>query len=230
MAYHLRPAKLSAMSSSSPQGNPPPQPTLPTTFSSSGHPESIADGKRSLRQLEQSVKIRRIGDITNVESGPATEYSDSCPLAIRLPLPATFPLLAQVQEIPEVENALHTLKMQRLDEYKQAVYIAPMAKPSLQASDNNLFPLMDKVQDFLAGDAQVMLILGDSGAGKSTFNRYLEYQLWQDYKTGGRIPVFINLPALERPEKELVTEQLRTSDFSEDQIRELKQHRQLTLI
>ncbi|KAG0194980.1 hypothetical protein BGX33_004637, partial [Mortierella sp. NVP41] len=152
------------------------------------HPEPIADGKRSLRQLEQSVKIRRIGDITNVESGPTTEYSDSCPLAILLPLPATFPLLAQVQEIPEVENALHTLKMQRLNEYKQAVYIAPMAKPSLQASDNNLFPLMDKVQDFLAGDAQVMLILGDSGAGKSTFNRYLEYQLWQDYKTGGRIP------------------------------------------
>ncbi|KAF9088947.1 hypothetical protein BGX23_007017, partial [Mortierella sp. AD031] len=159
-----------------------------------------------------------------------TEFTHSYPLATRLPLPTTFPLLAHVQEIPKVEYTIHTLKMQRLGEYKQAVYIAPMAKPSLQAPDNNLFPLMDKVQEFLDGDAQVMLILGDSGAGKSTFNGYLEYQLWQNYKTGGRIPLCINLPALDRPDKELVPEQLKIFDFSEDQIRELKQHRKLALI
>ncbi|KAF8931792.1 hypothetical protein BGZ47_011689 [Haplosporangium gracile] len=49
-----------------------------------------------------------------------------------------------------------------------------MAKSNLQSSDDTLFPLMDKVKDFLAGDCQVMLILGDSGAGKSTFNRHLD--------------------------------------------------------
>ncbi|KAF9127054.1 WD_REPEATS_REGION domain-containing protein [Mortierella sp. 14UC] len=75
-----------------------------------------------------------------------------------------------------------------------------------------------------------MLILGDSGGGKSTFNRYLEYVLWQRYTYGERIPLFSNLPALERPEKNLVAEQLRTLDISEDQMRELKRHRQLVLI
>ncbi|KAG9064488.1 hypothetical protein KI688_003678 [Linnemannia hyalina] len=94
----------------------------------------------------------------------------------------------------------------------------------------SLLPLMDKVKDFLTGDAQVMLILGDSGAGKSTSIRHLEHEIWQEYKAGGRIPLFINLPALERPEKNLVAEQLRTHNFLEDQIRKLKKHRRFILI
>ncbi|KAG0310738.1 hypothetical protein BGZ97_012376 [Linnemannia gamsii] len=89
---------------------------------------------------------------------------------------------------------------------------------------------MDTTLDFLAGDSQVMLILGDSGAGKSTFNQHLENLLWKDYKTGGPIPLFINLPAIERPRKELVAEQLRIHGFSEDEIRKLKQDRQFILI
>ncbi|KAF9082858.1 hypothetical protein BGX29_003531, partial [Mortierella sp. GBA35] len=179
---------------------------------------------------DPSLKGRVVVLLENLKRDGNTRFPDSYPLATRLPLPASFPLLAQVQEIPKVEYALHTLKMQRLDEYKQAVYIAPMAKPSLQAFDGTLFPLMDKVQDFLKGDAQVMLILGDSGAGKSTFNRHLENKLWQDYNTGGRIPLFINLPALDRPDKDLIAEQLRLYRLTEAQIQELEQHRQFILI
>jgi WD40 repeat protein len=129
-----------------------------------------------------------------------------------------------------VEQNLYRLKLQRLNEYKQPVYIAPMAKPNLQAPDDTLFPLMEKVNDFLAGDSQVMLILGDSGAGKSTFNRHLEHELWKAYKAGDRIPLLINLPAMERPEKDLVAEQLRIHDLPDDQIRELKLYRQFMLI
>ncbi|KAF9327704.1 hypothetical protein BGZ91_001346, partial [Linnemannia elongata] len=107
--------------------------------------------------------------------------------------------------------------MRRLSEYIQPVYIDPMAKPTLQDSGDTLFPLMDKVKDFLS-------------AGKSTFNRHLEYELWKEYKCGDRTPLLINLPALERPEKELVEEHLRTYDFTDEQIRELKQRRQFILI
>ncbi|KAG0302867.1 WD_REPEATS_REGION domain-containing protein, partial [Linnemannia gamsii] len=131
---------------------------------------------------------------------------------------------------PNVEITLNTLKMQRLGEYKQPVYIAPVAKPNLQAQDDTLSPLMEKVREFLAGSSQVMLILGDSGAGKSTYNRHLEHKLWEEYKPGDRIPLYINLPALDRPDKELVEEQLKAYDFSDDQIHELKLHRQFTLI
>lgn len=89
---------------------------------------------------------------------------------------------------------------------------------------------MDNVKDFLVGDTQDMLVLGDSGTGKSTFNRYLEHELWKEYKPGDRTLLFINLPGLERPGREQVVEQLRTYDFTDDQIRELKKHRQLILI
>jgi hypothetical protein len=89
---------------------------------------------------------------------------------------------------------------------------------------------MDRVDDFLAGDGQVMLVLGDSGAGKSTFGRHLEHQLWQEYQPGSRIPLFISLSVLDRPHKDLVAEYLKRVDFPEDLIWELKQRRQLLLI
>ncbi|KAG0272357.1 hypothetical protein BGZ96_005367, partial [Linnemannia gamsii] len=105
-----------------------------------------------------------------------------------------------------------------------------MAKPSLKAKDDDLLPLMEKTQDFLASEKQVMLVLGDSGAGKSTFNHHLEHCLWNDYKPGNPIPLFINLPAIDRPDQDMVAKQLKFHNFSEDQILEIKLHRQLILI
>jgi WD40 repeat protein len=76
----------------------------------------------------------------------------------------------------------------------------------------------------------VFLVLGDSGAGKSTFNRELECHLWHSYKKGGTIPLHINLPAIEKPEHDIIAKQLRKAEFTEPQIRELKLHRKFTLI
>ncbi|KAF9298709.1 hypothetical protein BGZ88_005181 [Linnemannia elongata] len=152
------------------------------------------------------------------------------PLRTRLPMPESSPILAKVQGIPYMEYKLYKLRMQRLKDTKQSIYISPMAKASLQAQANEVFPLMDKLQEFLASDRQVMLILGDSGAGKSTFNRHLEHQLWIDYKRGGPIPVFINLATIDEPKYDMVTKQLLSNNFDNDQIQELKLHRQLILI
>ncbi|KAG9064399.1 hypothetical protein KI688_003587 [Linnemannia hyalina] len=182
------------------------------------------------RMSDVSIKDRAGALLLDLKKGGIVEYPGSFSLSRRLPLPTASPLLAQVQEIITVEYDLHVLRLMRIADYKQAVYIDPMAKLNLQDTDDNLFPLMDKVRDFIASGSQVMLVLGDSGAGKSTFNRHLEHELWQEYKAGGRIPLFVNLPSLDRPEKDLVGEQLRTYNFLEDQIRELKLHRQLILI
>ncbi|KAF9337050.1 hypothetical protein BGZ91_009668 [Linnemannia elongata] len=176
------------------------------------------------------IRSRASELLDSLRQDSTSEFPGSYPLSTRLPLPAAFPLLARVQNIPQVEYKLQALKMRRLNDYKQAVYIPPMAKPSLQAPDDRLFPLMKNVEEFLAGEGQVMLILGDSGAGKSTFNRHLENQLWQDYKPGDRIPLLINLPSLERPERKLVVEQLRFLGFSKEQTLELKEHRHFILI
>ncbi|KAF9128987.1 WD_REPEATS_REGION domain-containing protein, partial [Mortierella sp. 14UC] len=129
-----------------------------------------------------------------------------------------------------LEQDLLAFKVQRLKGYRQPVFIPPMAKASLQTRDEDLFSLMNKVQEFLASDQQVMLILGDSGAGKSTFNRHLEHQLWTNYNKCGPIPLLINLPDIVQPEQDMVEKQLKENNFSEDQCRDLKLSRQFILI
>ncbi|KAG9063574.1 hypothetical protein KI688_004459 [Linnemannia hyalina] len=151
------------------------------------------------------------------------------PLRNRIPLPSSSPTLARVQAIPDVDYDLHRLRLRRLEDHGRSVYIHPQAKPSLQASGDTSFPLMEKVLDFLASQRQVFLVLGDSGAGKSTFNRELEKALWKTYKKNGPIPLHISLPTIDNPAKGLIEKQLKHLKFSEDQIQELK-HRQFILI
>jgi hypothetical protein len=154
----------------------------------------------------------------------------SQPLSITLPQIGSPSLLDRAQERSDVEGNLRQLRRLRLNERGNAVYIPPQAKGSLQASDEARFPLMEKVDEFLASDQKVFLLLGDSGAGKSTFNREFECHLWGSYKKGGVIPLHINLPAIDRPEHDMIAKQLRKAEFTEPQIRELKLHRRFTLI
>jgi len=139
-------------------------------------------------------------------------------------------LLDRVQDKPDVETNLRQLKKRRINERGSIIYIPPQAKASLHASDESRFPLMDRVNKYLKSDQTVLLLLGDSGSGKSTFNRSLEFDLWQAYNAKtGVIPLYINLPAIDKPEHDLVAKQLRKLDFTEPQIRELK-YRQFILI
>ncbi|CAO3574624.1 unnamed protein product [Mortierella alpina] len=152
------------------------------------------------------------------------------PLRSHLPIPLSSPLLAIVQETPLVEYDLDKLRSRRLEEYKQTVYIPPQAKATLQASETEAVALMHRVEQFLKSDGLVFLMLGDSGAGKSTFNRYLEHELWTAYKPGGHIPLFINLPAVANRHQDIISEQLRIYKFPEAKTKELKENRKMILI
>ena len=156
---------------------------------------------------------------------------------ISYPLKASFPelaspsLLDRVQNRSDVESSLRLLRKQRTKERGIAVYIPPQAKTSLQASDDARFPLMEKVKEFLDSDRKVFLLLGESGSGKSTFSRELEYELWQSYNNKtGRIPLHISLAAIDKPEHDMIAKQLRRVEFTEPQIREMKQYRKFILI
>jgi WD40 repeat protein len=153
------------------------------------------------------------------------------PLKLALPPLASPSLLDRVQNKPDAEGTLRQLRKQRLKERGDAVYIQPQAKVSVQASDDDRFPLMEKVNEFLESNQRVFLLLGDSGAGKSTFNLQLEYDLWGKYKKAtGRIPLHISLPSIEKPEQDMIAKQLRKAEFTESEIRELKAHREFILI
>jgi len=160
------------------------------------------------------------------EKGPV-----SYPLKVsqtELPSPS---LLDRVQNRLDVEGSVRLLRKQRTKERGIAVYIPPQAKAGLQASDGIRFPLMERVTEFLDSDQKVFLLMGDSGSGKSTFNKELEFELWQSYKNKtGRIPLHINLPAVDKPEHDMISKQLRRAEFTEPQIREMKHHRKFILI
>ena len=141
------------------------------------------------------------------------------------------PLLDRAQNKPDVEGSLRHLRKRRLEHQKNTIYIPPQAKASLQAPDEAHFPLMEAVLEFMNSDQhQVLLLLGDSGAGKSTFNKALECDLWNSYKKSGPIPLHISLPAIDKPDQDMIAKQLRRLDFTDAQIKELKDHREFILI
>ena len=143
-------------------------------------------------------------------------------------------LIDQVQTKPSVEPALRKYQRRRKQEQEQQrnpVYIPPQAKATREAPDDELFDLTTRVNEFLSSDQKVLLLLGDSGAGKSTFNMELEMDLWNVYNNDKkRIPLFVTLPAIDKPEVDVVAKQLRKYDFSEAQIQELKSYHEFILI
>ena len=73
--------------------------------------------------------------------------------------------------------------------------------------------------------------MGDSGAGKSTFNRILAHTIWEEYEHKRTIPLFISLPLLKDPTHYLISEHLKEEHrFSDDQIKELKDNRKFVFI
>ncbi|KAG0053542.1 hypothetical protein BGZ83_000895 [Gryganskiella cystojenkinii] len=146
----------------------------------------------------------------------------------------TSPLLDKVQNKRLVDPAIRKLRDQRRQEHQQrnSYYIPPQGKATREATDSDLFDLTTKVNAFLGGEQKVLLLLGDSGAGKSTFNLELEMNLWKDYDKDkrNRIPIFVTLPAIEKPEQDLIAKQLFSYDFDAAQIRELKCYHEFILI
>ncbi|KAG0071601.1 hypothetical protein BGZ89_010107 [Linnemannia elongata] len=182
------------------------------------------------KSTDQAIATHALALLKDLQQEQDITANLPFPLRNRLATPSSYPLFTRVLAIPDVEYDLQRLRMRRLADHRSGVYIPPQAKPSLQATDDTLFPLMEKVKEFLAGSRQVFLVLGDSGAGKSTFNLELEHTLWNDYKKYGPIPLYINLPTIDNPAQDMIRKQLLKYNFSEDQIGEMKLHRQFILI
>ncbi|KAG0009119.1 hypothetical protein BGZ80_002721 [Entomortierella chlamydospora] len=157
------------------------------------------------------------------------DTKESCILTIAFPPPQSSRLLDIIQNKTDVEVPLRQLKHERLKEGGGDVYISPRAKHHVNAADS--FDLTSEVQEFFGNQKKVFLLLGDSGSGKSTFNRVLEMDLWNKYgKDDERIPLLIHLPTIKEPEHGLIDKHLRDLNFTESQIRELKLHREFILI
>ncbi|KAF9997365.1 hypothetical protein BGZ80_007023, partial [Entomortierella chlamydospora] len=187
--------------------------------------KDIIDGPT--QELLQEAQTNSSSFKGTMVPGHENDISALHPIMVSLP-PMESPLLDCVQNKIDVEASLRQLKRERLKDRSEDVYISPRAKATPKATDH--FDLTAKAQEFLASDRKVFLILGDSGAGKSIFNRNLEISLWEKYETNGRIPLFIHLPEIDKPEQDLIDKHLRKVKFTEAQILELKAHREFIMI
>ena len=112
---------------------------------------------------------------------------------------------------------------------EQRLYVAPMGAPF--HGSESLFELMQEVLSFLKGDQRVLLLLGDSGSGKTLFCQMLAAYLWQQYQPiSGAIPLYISLPSLRNPTHNLFPEFMKRKGFSREEISMLKEHRELIFI
>ncbi|KAF9173746.1 hypothetical protein BGX20_002201 [Mortierella sp. AD010] len=185
---------------------------------------TVGHAQALLRELETNGGTEKRAMYQASKGGRVVSY----PMTVALP-PQESPLLDIVQNKPDVDTPLSRLRRDRLKGQGEDIYISPRAKASLRTKED--FDLTSKVQEFLNGDRKVLLLLGDSGAGKSTFNRNLEIDLWKAYKKiVGRIPLFVHLPTIDKPEHNLIDKQLSKLSFTEEQIRELKFYREFILI
>ncbi|UUM22293.1 pentapeptide repeat-containing protein [Mycoavidus sp. SF9855] len=159
------------------------------------------------------------------------------PLYKRVLATSSPTLLERAQNTPKVEDDLRQLKRERLKEWKkdERLYVRPQGKANFH--DIKTFDLTDEVNKFLnSADKKILLLLGDSGAGKSTFNCALEADLWNAYlkdpknPAKDRIPLLIALPEIDNPTHELVEKYLHLKGFSQKQMRELKSHHEFVFI
>ncbi len=77
---------------------------------------------------------------------------------------------------------------------------------------------------------KILLLLGDTGSGKSLFCQDLIARLWQNYKLGNPIPLFISLARLQDPIENAIEETLAAYGFSAEQIATLKKEQQFIFV
>ncbi len=121
-----------------------------------------------------------------------------------------------------------------------AMYVALQA--TTLADKKTTFNLDEAVTAFLTqkNDSgqknQVLLLRGEAGSGKSTFNRQLARRLWREYGAATAsdempIALYISLPTIDQPNKNLIGQYLSDKcGFSPEQIEALRQSQRFILI
>ncbi|BBE09761.1 Myosin heavy-chain kinase [Mycoavidus cysteinexigens] len=151
-----------------------------------------------------------------------------------------FALQPNIKPLVNLDSAIEALQkryeksLEEDNEVKDALsnYVEP---EGMELHDSTRFDLKSKVQDFLNSNKKVLLLLGEAGSGKSTFNRDLAVSLWEACIQGGKsenmpIPVFIGLSSLLGPDRNLVSAFFERHGFSKEQIKELQSKHRFVLI
>lgn len=210
---------------------------------SKGHAEALMELQEQLGQTKMVLSKRlvelerRLGGLEKKHSQLETRH-DSLTREVK----GQTPEYTVVQKLLKLRQIVLEDKFIQ-DELKQ--YVAPNGEP--QPGSTVQTPLYEWVQaNFLNlnSEVRVLLLQGQAGAGKSTFNRFLLKQLWQDkawegFKPGDKvppvyIPLFVPLGS-QRVNPAALLQYLidlpeLTEDFTDAEINILKRDYRLLLI
>ncbi len=151
-----------------------------------------------------------------------------------------------------IQEGIQAIQKQVLSDTppEHALYIPAQGKRTTYATED-AFDLHQAVSEFLKFPAlniidqkdskdqktpvvdngrKVLLLLGDTGSGKSLFCQDLITRLWQSYKPGNPIPLFISLARLQDPIGNVIEETLISYGFSAEQIATLKKEQQFIFV
>lgn len=113
-------------------------------------------------------------------------------------------------------------------------YVPLRAVENLKDIENenaNTFDLYAKFQSFLSDEnsARLLLIHGFSGCGKGLFGKFLMRELWSNFKSGRKIPLFISLEEVRDPYFRLLERTLENFGCNEDEILVFKKNYEFIL-
>ncbi|KAK3837886.1 MAG: hypothetical protein JOS17DRAFT_786986 [Linnemannia elongata] len=136
--------------------------------------------------------------------------------------------------VSPIELQLQELKNRRLqEEHPPENYIAPLGKDTVDASDSSASSLLPTVMNFLKGERQVLLVMGDGGSGKTHFLRQLERELWEKYTGSAKdvIPILFDLSRVDNASSDLLMKVLMGEGINKEHARTLKKNsRQFVLL
>lgn len=110
-------------------------------------------------------------------------------------------------------------------------YVRPSGEKQIGSSES--FCVFEEIDRFLETPYQrSLLILGDSGTGKSLLGIYIAWQFWERYQPGKRVPLFIHLPVIAQEKRvgELLQAYLESEGLESQQISKVKKEPLLLIL
>ena len=125
---------------------------------------------------------------------------------------------------PDLLPALDRLRQDQLTAYDwqaERLNYVPL-RGSLFANSDADFDLDEEIDKFLSHkDKKIMLVMGDSGSGKSLYTQRLVVKMFQNLSATTPIPLWISLPSLQDPINSAIKETLTRYGFNEESNRRL---------
>jgi len=177
---------------------------------------------KSLICKKIDFKIEQLSQIALISQEKATENT------VKAVVPSFTDDLEVNKLMHEVLMMLREHELEQLAQEKGALQLYTPLEGRSDFDSTERFDAFKKVEEFLNSESRCLLLLGDAGAGKTTFTYYLAEWLWRMHEKGivkGKpIPVLIPLITIRDVEKDLLAEHLINRGLYPEEIALLKKH------